>query len=184
MNYTAQRVCEDGQKRAYSASVLLKMDLFCLTATAGCRYCGALDPPSPKRQALEASGTFNPRHAQVHHPLFQDSEFFDPQDLLQLKYETVRAVHQDQYSISKAAAEFGLSRPTVYQTQENFQSRGVEGLLPAKRGPKQAHKLTSQVLQHLHELLPAQPDLNAHDACQRARLLRCARLSWMAGNDR
>src|ERR1035441_1417533 len=44
--------------------------------------------PQTKRQALDASGTFNPRSAKVRHPLFQQSEFFDPQDLLQLKYET------------------------------------------------------------------------------------------------
>jgi hypothetical protein len=33
-----------------------------------------------KHQALQATGTFNPRAAQVKHPLFQQSEFFDPHD--------------------------------------------------------------------------------------------------------
>lgn len=131
-----------------------------------------MPPPessSPKRQALQASGSFNPRHAQVRHPLFQNSPFFDPQDLLQLKYETVRALKHDQYSISKAASEFGLSRPTIYQAQENFQSRGLEGLLPGKRGPKQAHKLTAEVLQHVRELVAAQPELKAHELAARVR---------------
>src|SRR5437870_11827517 len=88
--------------------------------------------PSKKRQALQASGTFNPRHARVRHPLFQNSEFFDPQDLLQLKYESLRALKQDDYSFAKAAGEFGLSRPTLYQAQAHFQGKGLEGLLPAK----------------------------------------------------
>src|SRR5260370_27127365 len=116
--------------------------------------------PAHKRQALQASGTFNPRHARVGHPLFQGSEFFDPQDLLQLKYESLRALQKDQYSIARAASEFGLSRPTLYQAQAHFQTRGVEGLLPGKRGPRKAHKLTPEVVQYLQELSTAQPELS------------------------
>ena len=70
------------------------------------------DSSASKRQALQAAGTFNPRHARVTHPLFHGAEFFDPQDLLQLKYESLRALQKDQYSIAQAAHEFGLSRPT------------------------------------------------------------------------
>src|ERR1035438_10312953 len=77
------------------------------------RFTYMPQPPQPqtKRQALEASGTFNPRSAKVRHPLFQQSEFFDPQDLLQLKYETLRALKAEGCSIAKAASDFGLSRP-------------------------------------------------------------------------
>jgi len=60
--------------------------------------------PLTKRQALQASGTFNPRHGRVRHPLFQDSDFFDPQDLLQLKYESLRAVQKEQFSLAQAAS--------------------------------------------------------------------------------
>jgi transposase len=125
--------------------------------------------PSTKRQALQASGTFNPRHARVHHPLFQNSEFFDPRDLLQLKYESLRALKQDDYSIAKAAGDFGLSRPTLYQAQAHFQANGLEGLLPAKRGPRQAHKLTPQVLQYLRELSASQPELSASQLAGQVR---------------
>jgi transposase len=117
--------------------------------------------PSNKRQALQASGTFNPRHARVRHPLFQNSEFFDPQDLLQLKYESLRALRQDDCSIAKAAVDFGLSRPTLYQAQANFHGKGLEGLLPAKRGPRQGHKLTPEVLQYVRELSQSQPEPSA-----------------------
>ena len=117
--------------------------------------------PSNKRQALQASGTFNPRHARVRHPLFQNSEFFDPQDLLQLKYESLRALKQDDYSMAKAAGDFGLSRPTLYQAQVHFQAKGLEGLMPAKRGPRQGHKLTPEVLEYLRELSASRPELSA-----------------------
>jgi hypothetical protein len=46
-----------------------------------------------KRQTLRRHGTLNPQPESVTHPLFQDSEFFDPDDLLQVKYEMLRQVH-------------------------------------------------------------------------------------------
>jgi transposase len=125
-------------------------------------------PPS-KRQALQTSGTFNPRHGRVRHALFQDSEFFDPQDLLQLKYEGLRAVQKEQYSVARAAREFGLSRPTLYQAQAHFAAQGLEGLLPGKRGPRQAHKLTPEVREYLQELLAAEPRLSARQLARRVR---------------
>jgi transposase len=114
------------------------------------------DPPS-KIQALKAAGAFNPRAHQVRHPLFGPSEFFDPRDLPQLKYESLRAIEHDGYSLSRAAQEFGLSRPTIYQAQDQFEQQGLEGLLPRKRGPKQPHKLTPEVRQCLQELAASNP---------------------------
>jgi len=127
------------------------------------------DDPASKRQALQASGTFNPRHGRVRHPLFQQSDFFDPQDLLQLKYESLRALQKDRYSLAQAASEFGLSRPALYQAQAHFVAQGLEGLLPAKRGPRQAHKLTPQLLQYVQKLSTSQPALNARQLAERVR---------------
>jgi transposase len=114
-------------------------------------------PSSSKQQALKASGTLNLKADQVSHPLFQQSDFFDPCDLVQLKYEALRALEADDYSLARAASEFGFSRPTIYQAQNQFQKQGLEGLLPRKRGPKQAHKLTPEVLAYLRELAKEQP---------------------------
>ncbi len=72
-------------------------------------------------------------------------------------------------SIARAASEFGFSRPTIYQAQSQFQKEGLEGLLPRKRGPKQAHKLRPNVLAHLRELASAQP---ASSPKELARALR------------
>ncbi len=127
------------------------------------------DSSASKRQALRAAGTFNPRHARVTHPLFRESEFFDPQDLLQLKYESLRALRKDQYSIAQAAHEFGLSRPTLYQAQAHFRKQGLEGLLPGKRGPRSAHKLTPQVRQYLEQLSATEPELKARQLASRVR---------------
>ena len=128
-------------------------------------------PPDPaaKRQALRAAGTFNTRADQVRHILFQNSEFFDPEDLLQLKYETLRTLEKDGYSIAKAAREFGLSRPTIYQAQEQFQQQGLEGLLPHKRGPQKPHKLTDQVVQFLRDQTATEPTISAEELARRVR---------------
>jgi transposase len=128
-------------------------------------------PPDPatKRQALRATGTFNLRAAQVQHPLFQHSDFFDPEDLLQLKYETLRTLEKDGDSIAQAAREFGLSRPTIYQAQRQFQQQGLEGLLPHKRGPQKPHKLTGEVRQFLREQTAAEPSLSSEELARRVR---------------
>lgn len=123
--------------------------------------------PQSKRQALRATGTFNPRAAQVRHPLFQQSCFFDPEDLLQLKYETLRALEIENCPIAQAARDFGLSRPTIYQAQSQFQQQGLEGLLPNQRGPKAAHKLTDEILQYFQEQFAAQPELKAEELAGR-----------------
>jgi len=125
--------------------------------------------PSAKRQALRAAGTFNPRAAQVRHTLFEHSDFFDPEDLLQLKYETLRTLEKDGYSIAKAAREFGLSRPTIYQAQEQFQRQGLEGLLPSKRGPQKPHKLTEEVVQFLRDQTTASPAITSEELARHVR---------------
>jgi transposase len=125
--------------------------------------------PTAKRQALQAAGTFNRRAAQVRHPLFQQSSFFDPEDLLQLKYETLRALEKDHCPVAQAAREFGLSRPTIYEAQTQFQQQGLEGLLPHKRGPKSAHKLTDPIRQYLREQVAAEPGVNAEELARRVR---------------
>src|ERR1043166_7436457 len=127
------------------------------------------DRAGSKRQALQASGTFHSRPGRVRHPLFQQSDFFDPQDLLQLKYESLRSLQKEQYSLARAASEFGLSRPTLYQAQAHFAAQGLEGLLPAKRGPRQAHKVTPPVLKYVQKLSLGEPALNARQLAERVR---------------
>jgi len=146
-----------------------------LTVEVNVRLCGIYyftympTDPQTKRKALQAAGTFNPRAAQVRHPLFQQSSFFDPQDLLQLKYETLRALEVEGCPIAQAAREFGLSRPTIYEAQTQFEQQGLEGLLPHKRGPKAAHKLTAEILQYLQQQAAAEPGVKAEELARRVR---------------
>jgi transposase len=122
-----------------------------------------------KIEALHFSGALHRHPEKVRHPLFAEHDFFDPLDLVQLKYETVRAVELDGHPIAQAALDFGLSRPTIYEARANLRQAGVEGLLPQKRGPKKARKLTPEVRRYLEELVGSEPDLQAAVLVQRVR---------------
>jgi transposase len=127
-------------------------------------------PSDPKKiQALRASGTLNPHPEKVRNARFAEREFFDPNDLVQLKYETLRAVEMDGESLSAAAAQSGLSRPTVYEAQTHFQTHGMEGLLPKKRGPKSPRKLKPEVREFLDQALSSEPELRSNELVQKVR---------------
>src|SRR5258708_8090422 len=99
-------------------------------------------PPDrqPKRQTLSRHGTLNPHPEAVSHPLFHNSDFFDFDDLVQVKYEMLRQVHIDKGSISESAQSFGFSRPSFYQAQPAFQHAAVFGFLPHNPAPQRRHK--------------------------------------------
>jgi transposase len=127
------------------------------------------DSRQTKRRFLRQQGTLNPRPQRVRHESFQDSEFFDPEDLLQVKYEMLRQVEIDLQAVSQAAKAFGFSRPSFYQAQSAFQDSGLAGLLPRKRGPRAGHKLTPELMQFVSELRFSEPGLTSPQLAERVR---------------
>jgi transposase len=105
--------------------------------------------PDPKQQCLHAQGVLHRRPEAVTDELFRQLDFFDPRDLLQVKYEMLRRVETDGYSVSAVATSFGLSRPSFYEARAAWQREGLAGLLPKKRGPHGGHKLTDEVVMYL-----------------------------------
>ena len=89
-----------------------------------------------KQQILRANGTLNPHPDKISDPLFCGADFFDACDLLQVKYEMLRRVDTEGWSVTQAAEVFGLSRPAFYQTRAVFEQDGLWGLIPKKRGPR------------------------------------------------
>jgi transposase len=104
-----------------------------------------------KASALRARGALNPRPRAVTDPLFIPPGFFDPRDLVQVKYEMLRRVHADGQSVRAASAAFGFSRPSFYQAQASLARDGLPGLVPKKRGPHGGHKVTADVVAFLRE---------------------------------
>ena len=113
----------------------------------------------PKTRALRQEASLHPHPEQVTDELFSTQEFFDPRDLVQVKYEMLRRVQSEGQTVSQAAANFGFSRPSFYQAQAAFQQGGLPALMPQKRGPKQAHKLTAEVMVFLHHARQEDPSL-------------------------
>jgi transposase len=90
------------------------------------------------------------------HPLFAQHDFFDARDTLQVKYEMLRRIQIDGQPINRTATAFGCSRPSFYQAQAAFKAQGLAGLLPRKRGPHQAHKLTEEILAFVETMRTSQ----------------------------
>lgn len=124
-------------------------------------------PSDPKLEALLAQGTVNPRAQDVRDPAFLDSEFFDPRDLIQVKYEMLRRVRAEGHAVVDAAKSFGVSRPTFYKAQTDFERDGLAGLLPDKRGPHGPHKLTSNVMRFIASTVEKEPGLDAAALAER-----------------
>jgi transposase len=122
-----------------------------------------------KVQALRHSGTINANSERVLDPLFLEEEFFDPQDLTQVKYEMLRRVQKEGMAISIAASSFGMSRPSFYKAQHDFAQGGMNGLIPRRRGPRRRHKLTPEVLEFVTLTQAEEPPLRTSELIERLR---------------
>ena len=116
-------------------------------------------PEDPKVTALRESRCLNPHPEQVTDPAFLTREFFDARDAVQVKYEMVRAVTVDGAPVTATAAAFGYSRPSYYQAAAALERSGLEGLVPARPGPRAGHKLTEEILAWAEDQLAAGPAL-------------------------
>ncbi len=121
----------------------------------------------PKEESLRSAGALNPRPAAVADAEFASSEFLDARDLVQVKYEMVRRVRVGGDSVSAAAEAFGFSRPSWYAAAAAIDSDGLPGLLPARKGPRRAHKLSDEVLADLRAALAEDPALRSADLVER-----------------
>lgn len=120
-----------------------------------------------KQQQLRTSGTLNRKPKRVTDPLVGEHAFFDPRDLVQIKYEMLRRVVYDGHSITEAAAAFGFSRPAFYKAKQALEECGLAGLVPAKTGPRGAHKLNDEVMAFVLAAREHEPELNSRDLVDR-----------------
>ena len=123
------------------------------------REVPAKNGPKPsKADFLAEEGTLNSAPDKVRDPKFREGEFFDPRDIVQVKYEMLRRVSVESASVTDTAEEYGVSRPTFYQARAGFEEAGIVGLVPRKRGPRGPHKLQDEILAFLQtQLIPGEP---------------------------
>src|SRR4051794_39195939 len=99
-----------------------------------------------KSEALRQQGSLHPNPEHVHDEAFRRDEFFDPRDLVQVRYEMLRRHQIDGDAVTEVASVFGVSRQAYYMTEAAFEARGIAGLMPRRRGPQRAHKCTDEIL--------------------------------------
>ena len=115
----------------------------------------------PKIEALRAERSLNSRPEAVSDERFAGSEFLDARDLVQVKYEMVRRARVDGEPVSRAAQAFGFSRPSFYATQAALDQGGLAALVPARPGPRRAHKMSSEVVAFARERRAVDPKLSS-----------------------
>jgi transposase len=107
-----------------------------------------------KTEALRQQGTLHPNPEAVRDEAFQRDEFFDPRDLVQVRYEMLRRRKVDGDDVTQVADNFGISRQAYYVTEAAFEKKGIAGLLPRPRGPQRAHKCSDEVLDFVEQWHP------------------------------
>ncbi len=117
----------------------------------------------PKAHFLAQRGALHPHPQRVQDALFRGSTFFDPRDLIQIRYEMVRRFRVNGHAAIEVARSFGVSRQLLYVLAQAFQDRGLPGLFPSKRGPKAASKCTDEVLAFVHARLAESPCLTSDE---------------------
>lgn len=118
-------------------------------------------PQQSKFRQLKQAGLLHPRPAQVRDPLFTERpDFFDPHDLLQVRYESLRAHLVDGDQVVGVCRRFGTSRQTFYTILQKFIEKGSSGLLPDKPGPKGPSKLSVEVLRFARTQYDHQPEVS------------------------
>jgi transposase len=116
-----------------------------------------------KAAVLAAAGVLNERAGAVCDPVFCSSGFFDPRDLVQVKYEMVRLVRVERVPVGRAAAAFGFSRATFYTAAAALDASGPAGLVPGKPGPKGPRKLTDAVMEQVQAWIDEEPGRRARE---------------------
>jgi len=113
--------------------------------------------------ALQKKGALNNKADQIKDPLFRGDEFFDPKDLVQVKYEMLRRVRKEGKSVTEAAAAFAMSRFSFYEAQSAMNRDGLPGLVPKKPGPRGGHKITPEVQTYIEAVSSKEPSLDVRD---------------------
>jgi len=120
-----------------------------------------------KIRALKKNGTFNPNWKLVRDDLFLKNSFFDPNDIMQVKYEMLRKIHKENIPVINAAKIFGMTRQNYYKFKNYFESEGIVGLKPQKRGPKQAYKLTQKIITFIEKIINDIPKITNEQIVQK-----------------
>lgn len=110
-----------------------------------------------KEEKLRSSNTYNSKSSRVNAPCFADNEMMDPHDLLQVRYEMVRAIELDNKSIKDTCSEFGVSASTARRYVRDLKEGGLIALVPEKKGPAGPTRLSKEAAEFIDNYLKEFP---------------------------
>lgn len=110
-----------------------------------------------KKDVLQGNGTYNRNYGKVKNARFAGDDFFDPMDIVQVKYEMLKDVAKGGRPVSSSADDFGFSRTAYYSIKDAFDKQGISGLIPEKPGPKGPHKLTPECQKQINDHIAKNP---------------------------
>jgi hypothetical protein len=116
-----------------------------------------------KKDVLIKNGTFNKSYGKVSEQKFISDDFFDPQDLVQIKYEMLRTARDSEWNISEIADAFGFSRAAFYKIKASFEQKGISAFIPDKSGPKGAKKFTEGHQRFINNYLTSHPKTSSDE---------------------
>ena len=132
---------------AFLASVLLILPILnylCDVITWTGFRCGRQHGHTERRQGRCAGGVTDAERRSGEGrfiPAFTAGSFFDPADLLQVKYEMVRQVEVEGVPVSpRRPRRSGSARQSAYNARAALAAGGLAALIPGKPGPKRGSR--------------------------------------------
>jgi hypothetical protein len=119
---------------------------------------------------LKYARCLHPTPEHVHDERFQDEGgFFDPKDIVQVKYELLRLCQIEGSDVASACERFGFSRTTYYKVYEAFLNGGIPALMGRPRGRPGPIKLNEILLGYLIAEKARNPKLSASHMVTKVR---------------
>ncbi len=110
-----------------------------------------------KQSRLKESNTFNTNSDKITARIFADNRLMDPQDLLQVRYEMVRAIECEDRPIREICEEYGVSPSTARRYRDDLRRGGLIALVPEQKGPSGPTKLTKEAAEFIDAYLDESP---------------------------
>jgi hypothetical protein len=93
----------------------------------------------------------------------QQRDFFDPKDIVQVKYELLRRCEVEGQDVASTCLDFGFSRTTYYKVRQAFLGGGLPALMGQPRGRLKPIKVTAAVRGYLIAEKAKNPKLSARE---------------------
>jgi len=116
-----------------------------------------------KKETLVSNGTYNKNYMKVKNKKFIEESFYDPMDIIQVKYEMLKDALYGNRSIMEIANEFGFSRASFYKIKNEFDKKGISAFIHDKVGPKEPYKLKDNFKEYIDKYIQNNPGVSSNE---------------------